>query len=80
MKKDGRVNLACDHIGDETLFKAVIFAITIMRGGVSANVANARSAKYYQVNISDVAYYTGQHAARIAASKRGRSKAFEEED
>jgi hypothetical protein len=73
--RGAKVNLCCDRIDDVTLFKAVCFAITMMRQGTTPNIANARAASYYKVSTTDVAFYAAQHAGRIGASRRGRAKA-----
>jgi len=77
---NGKINLACDRIEDKATFLAVLFAIRMMRKGTSAHIANSRAAVYYGAKVADVAFYTGQHAARIGSSKRGRSKAFKQEE
>lgn len=69
-KRSKRVNLACDHIGDPELFKAVVFAVSMIRTGTAPNIANSRAAGYYHQQTSDVAYYVGQHAARLQSSRR----------
>lgn len=73
-----KVNLCCDHIEDKSLFKAVVFSISMMRGGLTPNIANARAARYYGVSTADVAFYVGQHAGRIRASKDGYSRGVRE--
>lgn len=78
-KSDGRVHLCCDRIDDKDTFKAVVFAITMMRGGTTPNIANARAARYYGVPTGNVAKFTAQHAARIRASSSARKKSFAEE-
>lgn len=75
----GKVMLCCDHIDDKQVFKAVLFAIKMIRSGTPPNIANARAATYYGVAVADVAYFGGQHAARIGSSKRGRRRAFDAE-
>ena len=69
-----RIRLACDYIPDKGLASAVLFAVKMMREGTYAPLANARAAKYYGVKIADVAFYTGQHSARIKESRRGRRR------
>jgi len=54
-----------DYIPDKTLFKAVMFARKMIRGGTRPSIANSRAAKYYGVSISNVAHYTGQTGGRI---------------
>jgi hypothetical protein len=71
--------LACDHIDDPDVFKAVCFALKMIQGGTFPNIANSRAAGYYGVSTSDVAFYSGQHAARISSSRRNRRKAEKEE-
>jgi hypothetical protein len=60
-----------DYIPDKTLFKAVTFALKMMREGTPPAVANTRAARYYGVEVSDVAHYTGQ-AAGTCSGRRGR--------
>lgn len=72
--RDGKIVLACDRIADFDVYRAVCFAVAMVRRGTPPNVANARAAKYYRVPIGDVAFYSGQHAGRIAASRRERSR------
>lgn len=70
-----KIKLCCDHIGDKDVCRAVYFAISMIRSGEFANIANARAAKYYGVPTSKVAHFVGQHAARIGSSKRNMRKA-----
>jgi hypothetical protein len=61
-----------DYIGDKSVFAAVMFARKLIRGGMSPGLANARAAKYYGVQVSDVAKYVGQHASRTKQARRTR--------
>jgi hypothetical protein len=58
----GKRRYAMDFIADQTLFKAVMFARSMMREGTSPRLANARAAKYYGFSTSEVAKYTAQAA------------------
>jgi hypothetical protein len=62
-----------DYIPDPTLFKAVTFALRLMREGTPPAVANTRAAGHYRVSVSDVAHYTGQ-AAATCSRRRGRQR------
>jgi hypothetical protein len=66
--RPGRRRYVIDYIPDRTLFKAVMFALRMMREGTPPAVANTRAAGYYGVAVSDVAHYTGQAGA--AGSRR----------
>lgn len=55
--------------GKNPLYAAVLFAIDLMREGQSPAYANGWAAKKYRVEKSDVAHYTGQHAARVGVLK-----------
>jgi len=54
---------AMDYISDPILFKAVMFARSMIRNGKPAGLANTIAANYYEVEVSDVAHYVGQAAA-----------------
>jgi hypothetical protein len=69
----GRRRYAMDYIPDKTLFKAVMFALRMMREGTPPPVANTRAADYYRVGVSDVAHYTGQ-AGAACSRRRGRRR------
>ena len=69
----GRGRYAIDYIPDPALFKAVMFALRIMRVGTTPAIANTRAAEYYGVSVPDVAHYTGQ-AAGTCAHRRRRSR------
>ena len=53
-----------EFIPDKTLFKAVMFARSMMRRGTKPPLANHRAAEFYGVKTEDVAHYTGQAGAR----------------
>jgi len=65
-----RSNFLMDFIEDKTLFKAVSFSRSMIRKGKKPGLANYIAAKYYKVNISDVAHYTGKVASKV----KGRCK------
>ena len=79
MSKFKRVDLVCDRISNKQLFKAVVFAITMIRDGTYPSIANSRAAKYYGFSVAEVAKYVGQHSARIASSKRNMKREFNRE-
>ena len=79
-ENDGKVELVCDHIKDRDVLKAVLFAVVMVRRGTRPNIANSRAAKYYNVKVSEVAFYSGQHAARIASSRRNRQNGIDSID
>lgn len=58
-----------EFISDKTLFRAVMFARTMMRSGTAPALANYRAAEFYKVKTEDVAHYTGQTASRLKAQK-----------
>lgn len=64
-----------DHIEDDDLYKAVMFAMSMMKKGEVPGRANRVAADYYNVATEAVAEHTGRAAARIAAIKRERRKA-----
>lgn len=53
-----------DYIQDKSLYKAVMFACSMIREGTKPNIAVDRAAKYYKVGTSDVARYVGQRGGR----------------
>jgi len=53
-----------DFIEDKTLYKAVMFARMLIRKGKRPGLANYLAAKYYKVDISDVAHHVGQVGGR----------------
>lgn len=64
-----------DYIENKSVFKAVMFARKLMGDGVGPGLANSRAANYYNVSVSDVAKYVGQHASRTKSSRvSGKSK------
>ena len=67
-----------DYIADKTVYKAVMFARKLMRNGMKPGLANYKAARFYFVNTSQVARYTGQVGARIAQrysrSRKGGAK------
>jgi hypothetical protein len=50
-------------IKDPKLYKAVAFAITMIRNGTNPGIANTRAAKYYSYDVSEIAKYVGIHAS-----------------
>ena len=63
-----------DYIPDKDLYKAVMFACKIMRGGTTPELAIRRAAKYYDVDMSDVAHYVGQRGNRIKEERKEEKK------
>jgi hypothetical protein len=61
-----------EFVPDKTLFRAVMFALRMMRKGKPPGVANTRAAQYYGVSVQAVAHYTGQVGGRSAQRKRQR--------
>jgi len=59
-----------DYIPDKTLFKAVMFARSMIRNGTRPDIANDRAAKHYRVSVSDVGHYVGQVGGTVSGSKR----------
>ena len=53
---------------------AVCFALSMIRKGKPAGIANTVAANYYSVPVSDVAHYVGQHAARVKGGRKKRRK------
>jgi len=51
-------------IKDKTLYKAVMYSRNLIRKGKPPGLSNYIAAKYYKVNISDVARHVGQVGAR----------------
>lgn len=67
MKKGKHV---MEFISDKTIFRAVMFARTMMRSGTAPGLANYRAAEFYGVKTQDVAHYTGQTGARSKGQKK----------
>jgi hypothetical protein len=59
-----------DYIEDKTLYKAVMFARSMIRKGTPPQTAIYRAANYYQRNVSDVAHFVGQVAAEARHSRK----------
>jgi len=57
------------YIGNKDLYKAVQFAIKMIRSGTPAKIANYRASDYYGIETSEVAHYVG-----IYANSKGKSK------
>ena len=72
-----KVSLLCDRIDDKSVFKAVVFSLSMMRKGTAPYIANARAAKYYGVSIGQVSFYTGQHSSRVRHGREGRRAGWE---
>jgi hypothetical protein len=66
----GNRRYAMDFIPDPDLFKAVMFARRMIQEGTPAGVANTRAARYYRVEVSDVAHYVGQAGGTCRQRKR----------
>jgi len=58
------------YIADKELFKAVMFALSLKKDGLSIPLAVCRAAKYYGVKQTDVAYYVGAKGGRKRAKNR----------
>lgn len=58
-----------DYIPDKDLFKAVMLARKMIRGGKSPQIAITRAANYYRKNPSAVAFYVGQAGGRKKAKE-----------
>ena len=63
MKGNNKQGLRIPFIKDRELYKAVSFAVKMIRQGTNPGVANTRAAEYYGVAVSDVARYVGIHAS-----------------
>ena len=57
-------------IPDKTLFKAVSFARSLIRKGVRPDIANNKAARYYRVDVSDVAHHIGKLASRVKKKRK----------
>jgi len=68
----GKRRYTMDYIADPDLYKAVMFARTMIREGKPPGVAISRAADYYGVETADVARYVGQ-AGGTCAQRRRRS-------
>ena len=58
-----------DYIDDPVLFKAVMFACSMIRNGQSVSVAIRKASKYYNRDMSDIAFYVGQRGGRRKAER-----------
>lgn len=59
-----------DYIPDKNLYKAVMFARKMRRSGTKPQIAIRKAAYYYEVDMSDVAYYMGQAGGRTRNERR----------
>lgn len=57
-------------IADKDLYAAVMFARKMIRQGKPAGLANYTAAKFYNVDMADVAHYVGQAAGRSKRRSR----------
>ena len=73
-KYGSKTKLACDYIQCPQTLRAVFWAVEMIRKGTYTALANGIAAKKYGVRIADVAFYTGQHAARVKESRRGKRR------
>lgn len=53
-----------DYIPDKDMFKAVMWAVKMIRSGTSPSIAIRRAAYHYDVDMADVAHYVGQRGGR----------------
>jgi hypothetical protein len=68
----GKRRFRMDYISNKQLFKAVMFARSMMRKGTSPARANHVAASYYGFSTEQVAHYTGQCAGTTAGRRRAR--------
>ena len=59
-----------DYIPDKNVYLATMFARKMIRDGKDPGTANAIAAKYYHVNVHEVAKYVGQHASRVKTKRQ----------
>jgi len=62
------------YIDDKQLFKAVMFAITMIQNGEGYALAIYKAAKYYGYETSEVAHYVGKYANARQKEKGIRKK------
>lgn len=53
-----------DYIDDKDLYKAVMFACTMLRQGTPYMTAIRKASYYYQVDMDDVKHYVSQRGGR----------------
>ena len=58
-----------EYIPNKQLYKSVMFARKMIRGGTSPGIAITRAAKYYGVSSKDVAHHVGQVASKVRIRK-----------
>ncbi len=59
-----------DYISDKDTYKAVMFAVKMMREGKDKQQAIRTASRYYDVDMTDVAHYLGQRGGRRRAEGR----------
>ncbi len=59
------------YIPDKRLYAAVQFALKMIREGTPPGLANWKAARYYRIDTSEVAHYTGMVAGRTKARRYG---------
>lgn len=64
-----RYDYLMDYIPDKDLFKAVMFAVKMIRSGKDQAQAIRTASRYYDVDMSEVAHYVGQRGGRKNAEK-----------
>jgi hypothetical protein len=69
-RKNGLRMYDMDYIGNRDLFAAVMFSRKMIREGTDPWIANDRSARYYSVDVSDVAHYVAQAAGTIGGRRK----------
>lgn len=58
------------YIENEDLFKAVNFAASMIKKGTKHGLAIHKSAKYYNLNKSEIASELGKRGASVSNSRR----------
>ena len=61
------------YIPDKQLYRAVSFALSMIRNGQNPGIAVLRAADYYKVDYSAVGKYCGQAGGRKSAERRKRA-------
>ena len=64
--------LRCDYIGDSKVFRAVTFAISMIKQGKPPPLATFIAARYYKTHEDDVERYVQQHKLRSRAEREKR--------
>lgn len=69
-QENGKRKYALDYISDPAVYKAVSFALKMIREGTAPGIAIKRASRYYGVAFGDVSTHVAQAAGTVSGWKR----------